>query len=33
VGWAQKRLERGTDSEEVLRKAVAAVLAEFPDRG
>ncbi len=33
VGWAQKRLERyGDDSEQAIRRAVAAVLAEFPSR-
>ena len=33
VGWAQKRLQRyGDDSEEAIRRAVAAVLAEFPGR-
>ncbi len=32
VGWAQKRLEQGDDSEEVIGKAIAAVMADFPDR-
>jgi hypothetical protein len=32
VGWAQKRLEQGDDSEEVIAKAIAAVLADFPGR-
>jgi hypothetical protein len=30
VGWASKRLSKSDDSEEILKKAVTAILEEFP---